>query len=368
MSVSYKRELRVKTVYNILLYAVFISFALALSNVKFLSEIFMGLRWFILFIFLLFGLFVDKWKINKKNITISVALYFVYLCILTFSTINFTGLVLDSFIWLSPFYLSLLIPLLFNAGKDLIVNSYIKFSIIFLITLLPFLFFPASYPGGRFAGWMQNTNMVAGFSVVGCSFIFLKYIYGDKEKKYIIAFVCFFIIILLTQSRGALITTILTVLLGLIINLKNKRNIIYLVLMGLLGFLFYINLNIKEVGSDDSKGVLTVRKIEIGSREEKIQRQLESFNYSPIYGVGAVADENNNKSRFQAESSYTEILAMSGILGFLVFCTIIFVNFIRRDTYKLYLIPLLLLSISEGYLTGIGSVISILCYLFLLKD
>lgn len=368
MYVDYKRELRVEMVYNALLYAVFISFALALSNIKFISEIFMGLRWLILFVFLFFGLFIDKWKINKKNLTISVALYCFYLFVLTFSTINFTGLVFDSFIWLSPFYLSLLIPLLFNGSKDLIVNSYIKFSILFLVTLLPFLFFPSSYLGGRFAGWMQNTNMVAGFSAVGCSFIFLKYIYGDKKKIYIMAFVCFFIIILLTQSRGALIATILTVFVGLIINLKNKRNIFYVVLMSLLGFLFYINLDIKEAGSDDIKGILTVRKIEVGSREEKIERQLESFNYSPIYGVGTVADENNNKSRFQAESSYTEILAMSGIVGFFIFCIIILINFIRRDVYKLYLIPLLVLSISEGYLTGIGSAISILCYLFLLKD
>ena len=71
MYVDYKRELRVEMVYNALLYAVFISFALALSNIKFISEIFMGLRWLILFVFLFFGLFIDKWKINKKNLTSS---------------------------------------------------------------------------------------------------------------------------------------------------------------------------------------------------------------------------------------------------------------------------------------------------------
>ena len=152
MYVDYKRELRVEMVYNALLYAVFISFALALSNIKFISEIFMGLRWLILFVFLFFGLFIDKWKINKKNLTISVALYCFYLFVLTFSTINFTGLVFDSFIWLSPFYLSLLIPLLFNGSKDLIVNSYIKFSILFFSNFVAIFIFPIILSRGAFCG------------------------------------------------------------------------------------------------------------------------------------------------------------------------------------------------------------------------
>lgn len=361
-------EMSKERIYITLLYCVFFSFALALSKNQIISDIFVFLRWGILIVFLFFGLYLKKWKLDKKNVSISVFIYFFYLCILSLATFNFSGLDFNSIIWLSPFYLSLLIPILVILSKEDLINHYIKFSLLFLVTTIPFLLVSSSYPGGRFAGWMQNTNMLAGYTCIAFSFIFLKYIFSDRKKIYLFSLLILFIIILLTQSRGALFATIATMFLGLILNIKFKKNMLIMLILSLFGFLFYANLTIKEAGSDDVRGLFTVRKVEVGSREEKIERQLDSFAYSPIYGVGAVADEKNDKSRYQAESSYTEILSMAGIIGFSIFLLLIIKNFLRKDSQKLYLVPILVVSVSEGYLTGIGSVISILAYILLLKD
>lgn len=361
-------EMGKERIYITLLYCVFFSFALALSNNQIISEVFVSLRWVVLIFFLFFGLYLKKWKLDRKNINLSVFVYFFYLCILSVSTFSFSGLNFNSIIWLSPFYLALLIPVLVILSKEDLVDHYIKFSLLFLVTIIPFLLLSSSYPGGRFAGWMQNTNMLAGYTCIAFSFIFLKYIFGERKRIYIFSLLILFIIILLTQSRGALFSVLITIFIGLMLNIKYKKNIIIMFFLSLLGFVFYTNLTIKEAGSDDVQGLLTVRKVEVGSREEKIERQLDSFWYSPIYGVGAVADEKNDKSRYQAESSYTEILSMVGVIGFSIFLLLIILNFLRKDNKKLYLVPILIISLSEGYLTGIGSIISMLAYIFLLKD
>lgn len=360
---------------EILLYAlitIYISFALALANFSFISNFFEIFRWVVFFVYIFLSLYVFKFKVFSK-IGFSFIFYTLFLLTLTISTFWFSGLSLESVVSLFPFVLILIfsfLPYPSNYGNraDFFIMAYKKFSVIFLISILPFLFIPDSYIMGRFAAWTKNTNIVAGFAMLSYSVFFISYV-KNKNKYELLGVISYLLIVFLTQSRGALIA--ISIITGIML-LKNYNKKIFfqvgfivLISMGII----FSNIQVREIGNNDTNNsIFTVREFELGARQEIMDRQLSAFSYSPLIGVGALTEENNPHSRYPAEASFTDLLSMVGILGFTFYILAIIARLRKFNDNDFLLLSILTLSFGEGYLTGIGSVISIVAYTILLSE
>lgn len=360
---------------EMLLYAligVYFSFALALANVTVVSNFFELFRWvfFIGYIFLSFYFF--KFQAFIK-VGASFIFYLLFLLILTISTMLFSGVSFKSISSLLPFFLILILPILpypvqYGNRADFFIFAYKKFAVIFLISIVPFLLIPDSYIMGRFAAWTKNTNIVAGLSMLAYSIFFISYL-KEKNKYDLLGFVAYLLIIFLTQSRGALLAiTIITI----IMLLKNYNKKIFFqvgLFVFIIGGIIISNIQVREIGNNDTNSsIFTVREFELGARQEIMDRQWDAFLYSPLVGVGALTEENNPNSRYPAEASFTDLLSMVGLFGIFFYVLAIISRLKSFNNNDFVLLSILILSSGEGYLTGIGSIISIIAYTILLSE
>lgn len=360
---------------EILLYfliTTYISFALALANFSFISNFFEIFRWAVFFIYIFLSLYFFKFKIVSE-IGWSFIFYTLFLLVLIASTFLFSGLSFEALASFLPFILILVFPFLpypreYGNRTDFFIMAYKKFSIIFLISILPFLFISDSYIMGRFAAWTKNTNIIAGFAMLSYSVFFISYV-KNKSKYELIGVISYLLIVFLTQSRGALMAIAIITSIMLLKNYNKK--IVFQVgfVVLIMGAVVFSNIQIREIGNNDTNNsIFTVREFELGARQEIMDRQLSAFFYSPLIGVGALTDEKNPHSRYPAEASFTDLLSMVGILGLTFYTLAIFSRLRKFDDNDFLLLSILTLSFGEGYLTGIGSVISIVAYTILLSE
>lgn len=350
----------------------YISFALALANFSFISNFFEIFRWVVFFIYIFLTLYIFKFRVVSK-VGLSFIFYTLFLLILTISTFWFSGLSVDSIASLFPFLIILIFPFLpyptsYGNRTDYFVMAYKKFSVLFIISILPFLLIPDSYIMGRFAAWTKNTNIVAGFAMLSYSIFFISYI-KNKNRYDLIGVVSYLLIVFLTQSRGALIAIV--IITGIMLLKNYNKKIFFQVgfVVLILGVIVLSNIQIREIGNNDTNNsIFTVREFELGARQEIMDRQLSAFSYSPLIGVGALTEENNPHSRYPAEASFTDLLSMVGIFGFIFYLLSIVCRLRSFNDNDFLLLSILTLSFGEGYLTGIGSVISIIAYTILLSE
>lgn len=350
----------------------YFSFALALANSPPISEFFELFRWIFFLGYIFISFYFYKFQAFVK-IGLSFIFYFLFLLILILSTISFSGLSFESISSILPFVLILILPFLpypvqYGNRTDFFIFAYKKFSVLFLISIIPFLLIPDSYIMGRFAAWTKNTNIVAGFSMLSYSIFFISYL-KSKSKYDLLGLVSFLLMVFLTQSRGALLAIgIITA----VMLLKNYNKKIFLqvgFIVFVLGGVVFSNIQVREIGNNDTNNsIFTVREFELGARQEIMYRQLDAFLYSPLIGVGALTEENNPHSRYPAEASFTDLLSMVGLFGMLFYILAIISRLRSFNNNDFILLSILILSSGEGYLTGVGSVISIIAYTILLSE
>lgn len=350
-----------------LVFTLFLVFALSFSIFPILAEFFTLLKWVMLAFFILLSFLLSKKTKLQKNY--SVLFYFGFVCIILISSIfknGFTSKILEyafPFIFVLVFYF---LPRfsLHKSNSQFIIDEFLIFSKLTFITFIPLIFFNQFYIMGRFSGWLQNTNIVAGLATLSIILIFYNILIEKKRNyKEIFFLFLFLIILLLTQSRGGLVSSIVGCILIFLSNLKNIKSLIEstaILIIVVIGLLLINNSSFSEM--------ITFRSLELGIRGEMIDRQLNAFASNPIIGVGVVENEDDPTARLHSETSYTDILSMGGIVGSLFLITAFIIRIKNLDKKSLFaFFTILVMSFSEGYITGIGGIISLVFYLIFIS-
>jgi len=241
---------------------------------------------------------------------------------------------------------------------------WFSFGVIF--SSLVFLPYPDSFIGGRFAAGFINTNVASGF--LAMAVVVLSYIVFFESNKgfYIFLLSAAFFLLILTKGRGALVAALLPVALMFLSNWKQcspRANLIRVAGL-VVAILIGVKIDFADTTNATELGILSFRAFELGARESIIGRHLSSFWQSPVIGVGAVIDKTDPMARSSGESSYTDLLALSGILGITLVGVLIFralwVHWRNTESrFGFYvLFSVLLLAVSEGYFVSIASVVS----------
>ena len=355
--------IKYEVILKIVVFILFLVFALSFSIWPILSGAFTVLKWAMLAFFVIISFFFGKNSSLQKNY--SVLFYFGFVCTILISSIFKSGLNSSIFEYAFPFIFALVfyfVPKisLHKSNSKFILDEFLIFSKIVFLTFIPLIFFGKFYVMGRFCGWFQNTNIVAGLSTLSVILIFYN-IFIERKRNYkeFIFLLLFLLILLLTQSRGALVSSIVGCVLIFLSNLKSLKSFVESIIM-----LFILALGlILVIYNSNFSEIITFRELELGVRGEMIERQLNAFSSSPIIGVGVVEDENDPTSRLHSETSYTDILSMGGILGvlFLIIAFILRIKTLDKKSLFAFL-TILVMSFSEGYITGIGGIVSLIFY------
>lgn len=310
----------------------------------------------------------------KKNFI----LFSFYTIILTLSTFIHSGIDNTSLKYLISYLILYLVYVVytFSTRDEILTETLTAFyytSLFFILVSGIFIFSGSAYEGGRFNGVFSNTNALAGIATL--FLVILLYKYQDR-RTYLSLFLILLtiLIIFLTKSRTALATLAILFIIYTIIN--NKGGLFFK--GGLLILILSVIINIQEIflilaNSMSIDGASSEFRSfnNFDNRMLIIERQLFSFINSPIIGVGVVIDRNDIFSRFAGESTYLDLLSMSGILGTTLFFLIIIKNLklFLYNSHLLFLILLtiLLLSIFEGYISNVGSVITLMYWFIIAK-
>ncbi len=176
---------------------------------------------------------------------------------------------------------------------------------------------------GRIVGTMGNPNFLGGFLAMTLPFVLMtKNVFLNRKIVRISAVFLNLIVIMFTQSRGAIISFAVVMILFLLHRVKFRRPgaIIYLIIVILLTLIATISV-IKRDSIWDSRGMIW-------------KEGVTAFSKRPITGYG---QENFElifpKERLikvdSAHNIFIEILVSSGIIGLLLYMCIIFEG-IRR--------------------------------------
>ena len=257
--------------------------------------------------------------------------------------------------------------------EEIVVPVLYWFAVLVVITSLPFAAIPSAYIGGRFAAGFINTNVASGFLAVALVILSFQVLFVRLRIFDVFLLVAAAILLLLTFGRGSLIAGFGPVMMMLFTNWRQrsrKSNLVWVAMLGS-ALWFATNLTFSETTDATAINFLTIRGFEVGARELIIERHLNAFWHSPFIGAGAVIDPSTPFGRTSGESSYTDLLALSGGIGIaLIFSLILralWVNYrIARSRLSFYvLLSTLLLATTEGYFVSIASAVSMILWALL---
>ena len=260
-----------------------------------------------------------------------------------------------------------------------VVVSVVSFVFYFLGINYMVYYESSEYLGsvGRFGGVTTHSMLlgpVSAISTIYCTYRALV----TKNKIYWLLCIPSLACTLFSSSRSAFICAILGVLFILYFNSKNKsiflKRLLVIALLGSISFPLWSDalsgLEQKQQNNIENGGTFN-------SRRSKWDNRLNEFYSSPIFGVGFSAcdikhseDYDSLTGTIETGSSWLAVLSMTGLLGFVPFCIVIYNSFRRvlqkrktKVSASLYTGLLILLSVhmlAEGYILAGGSV---MCYI-----
>lgn len=360
---------------NILLFSfLFLLFYLDISS--YLDGKLQDVKWLFFIIVIIFLPIINGLCYSTKH---NFLLFSFFILILIGSTFMHSGVTTNSLKYLLPYIILYFFyfVITFSKREKIIDEALISFYYVTLVIILIsslLILNTSSYSGGRFDGIFSNTNALAGVATLFLVFALYK---NQENKSLFTIFVLFLtiLIIFLTKSRTALATIAILFIVYSLIN--NKGGIFFRLI--LLMLTIFVIINIQEVfifltsflsmeGGISSE----FRSFDnVDNRLYIIERQLISFYNSPIFGVGVVIDRSDILSRFGGESTYLDLLSMSGFIGISIFLLIIIRNlkiFLLENRFTfLSILAISLLSIFEGYISNVGSVLTLIFWLLIAK-
>jgi hypothetical protein len=361
-----KARLSSLDVLRYLMLAVMASFALALFRNTTIASFFESVKLPALMVEIVFILYLYP----AIKVTISTATIWLFFLVVAFSTtlnsINSSGLIGSVAVFLA-------IAIYFQAISNIdnpeqIINFVLlKFSLAVAITSLAYLPFPSSFIGGRFAAGYINTNVASAFLSIAVVTLFYSIIFENVRPIHLLLLISSVLLLLLTKGRGSLIATFIPIAIMLLSNWETRSTKVNITrsvaIVGMAWLVF--NMNFSGTTSAIGLGILDYRTFELGARELIIQNHIASFWHSPFFGAGAVVDQTVEYGRASGESSYTDLLALSGGIGVSCIGLLIirglwvtwFANTTRLGFYVL--LCCIFLASSEGYFVSIASAVSL---------
>lgn len=170
---------------------------------------------------------------------------------------------------------------------------------------------------GRLAGFMGNPNFAGGFLAMGFAF----------AEQYLYLWPVFFVAILLTGSRSALIGFLAITFLIILRLIKNKRLIVLLIILMVLGgVMFYPK---REISSFDDRTVIYKKAFEAFKEKPFLGWGLENFD-TAFQSVLTDKDFDFKNIRVdKAHNEILEVLVSGGVFALIVYLLIIGTTFIR---------------------------------------
>jgi O-antigen ligase len=149
----------------------------------------------------------------------------------------------------------------------------------------------------------------------------VKFNQENKKITNLLFCICFFYLVLLTQSRTALVALIYSLIIYLFVYSKYKfiwkLNLFFLMLSFVIAAVYLLNLEYIILGFSMA---LDGDNLSLLTRFENLETALTKFSYSPFFGIGP------SKSILQhpIDSEYALILQRYGLVGLLIFFLYIF--------------------------------------------
>lgn len=359
---------------------IFFVFSMALWNRTWvITDVSNLIKWPLLMFSISVFLVSSKFKLYTKNIDgINVFFLYFFLCIITLSTWVSSSLdergtanLLGYFL---VFLFSLFLLLTSKVEKLKIHDSLGIVSIVVVIASIPIYSSLEFWGGARFKGVFDNTNGLGSICVMSVIYSLHKLLTSVKYKFWYgtISLLSLFLIFS-TQSRGALLGLLVSVIALAII--KQKAKLLFLAL----SLFIVLNSAVSYIGGSINESYQT-RELELSidsARDEMLAIHLSKFEEKPIIGQGLSYDNNGN-GRLPSELAYTDILSFSGLLGFSFFiialirrCLIIFDKKVMSGDGNVIgfvmFLSIVMMSLGDGYISNIGNPLSIFFWLYILK-
>ena len=287
-------------------------------------------------------------------------------------------------------YLVALIMLVFcfqniDKPKDYVINVFIFILILEVLAILVLVYldilsgsFDLSAREARYKGLTGNINIAAFSMALKLPFVFYK-VFTKKNIyfHYLIFFLVSFIIIYLHKTRGAILTLffeiIFLVLFSIYDRVKNHNKQKRLYVFGvILFFVFGINSSLNSYFKANQSTIDRISTItdfgetSISQRLRFYNQSFQTFLDNPILGIGignwelkSIDTDSENilgyTVPYHAHNDYLELLAETGLIGFLLFYGLIF--------FTLYKLVRAYLNKKETNFFNVFIVLGILVYL-----
>lgn len=321
-------------------------------------------------VFLIFALAYNVFSRSAKgSFTIESMLMFCFIVVVTISTCKSDYLNTEGFFNVIILLTVYLLSFICKFESYLVFKSLGVVALLLVLSSSLFIFEPPYWGGTRFKGLFDNTNSlgsIAVFSSVFCAYLL------DRHRNYVSASVLAIslIIIMFTQSRGAMLGLISAFFIIILTRFSMKNSLVFIFFSGLTYF-----------GFESLAKILInfeARNVELSldmARYEMFINYLDIFQSQPLLGTGLSTSEYG-LGRFKSELAYFDILGYSGLIGLIFFLLALTVRCVKfyYSVNGLYLyekysfacfFAILVMSIGDGYVSNIGNPLSIFFWLFL---
>lgn len=384
----------------ILIVMLFASFSFSVANEKLFSVEFFGkYKWIILFI--LFAYVVMYWRqgilyYSSPHRILELLLGF-FVFELTLTTIlqakNLVDAALRSLSFALLYVVAIASPAFGQRDNDglkliasilLVCGGYVIGSLYFLTSEFSFL-------GGRLSGITNNANTLGTIAMISsvCCFGLLisnQYLVLNFYKKtgLSILFFASIIEVFLTQSRSSMIALCFAV--AFILLVSNRKKYALAIFAAVIVGYFFINQISNILSFELLEGYYSEREWTGEGRGSIWSEQSQRWETSPVFGWGMEINPDSKTARRGGESSFLDLLAAIGILGFFPFilsfviCLLtgykkasVWMRSVRKCTnyrhspeFASLIVSMGLIvgiatnSIGEGYLAAVGSMPSLI--------
>ena len=342
-------------------------------------------------IFLLFIVIVSIFIFKKKKLIIPyliIGLYFVFFLI---GNILYKDNVLINEIhgFIRTFYFPILLITMYSINDNIRISKMLLFTTLFIYLLL--IFIPMIFGIGfqtyditkvGTLGFYDSANEISGIISLLTPIIFIIFFNTKNNIVKFLFFILYLIVILMIGTKTSFITLVITIIMSfiylVIYSIKNKtyKNLIKISLITIIGIIgisliipktnFYKNIEthldylkvdkVTDIFKDEELIDHFIFSQRLTFLNDKAKLYSNANNYQRLFGLGYTKD---NKTMKLIEMDLFDIYYNHGIIGFIVFITIIlyvFINVIKKrsksnyEKYMLSLSALLILVLS--YVTG----------------
>lgn len=235
---------------------------------------------------------------------------------------------------------------------------------------------------GGFGGITRQSMILAPLSGIGTLYMLYRSFFVSKKtrKWYWLASIICLVVVFFAASRSALLATIAGGLVVLYQINQQRGGFVKTLLVLLVGGMFTLPLWENVASGILQKNEANQELGQFGSRQEKWTARWAEFKDHPLVGVGFAAQDPNGDDVYDEKtgtvepgSSWLAILSMTGLIGLVIFLSIVIppLKYLRthRTPYNALMLGLLVFlflhMIAEGYIFAGGSPLCFIAWLII---